>query len=111
MSFLAQLARSSARSAASIRPATAGIHTSTTLNATRHESDPEVLEKGKRANIDQHKNPNAKAEWKEEIASDSEAFVKAVRGSDQSIQELQKESAEKLKGKSREELNQPNMQK
>lgn len=72
--------------------------------ATRHGNDPEILERGKQKILDQH-HPTSKveAEWHEEVASDSEAFVKAIRTevkhSDKDIEQLQKESEKVFKMK------------
>ncbi|KAL7271078.1 hypothetical protein RUND412_006195 [Rhizina undulata] len=49
-------------------------------HATMHENDPEVLEKGKQDVLKKHLDPNEIPHWHEELASDAEAYVKAVRG-------------------------------
>ncbi|KAF8421626.1 hypothetical protein EV426DRAFT_704808 [Tirmania nivea] len=93
--------------------------------ATRHENDAEVkhplkepeswvkayglptttlqiLERGKKEILDQH-HPNSKVEptWREEVASDSEAFVKAIRrevkNTGEDIETITKESEKVLK--------------
>ncbi|KAF8461355.1 hypothetical protein BDZ91DRAFT_851058 [Kalaharituber pfeilii] len=69
---------------------------------TRHENDPEILERGKKRVLDQQK-PGSTEEacWIEEVASDSEAFVKAIRSemkySGKDIGEMTKVSEEIIK--------------
>ncbi|PUU74479.1 hypothetical protein B9Z19DRAFT_1033172 [Tuber borchii] len=49
--------------------------------STRHDNDPEVLEKNKQSILRKHaKGSTEDPHWHEEIASDSEAFVKSYRG-------------------------------
>ncbi|KAI5806728.1 hypothetical protein DFH27DRAFT_356076 [Peziza echinospora] len=72
--------------------------------ATRPDNEAVKLDKGKREVLDgQNPNTPSKAEWHEGMASDSEAFVKAIRSevkhSDKEIQHLQKASEEELKQK------------
>ncbi|KAF8456925.1 hypothetical protein BGX38DRAFT_1160965 [Terfezia claveryi] len=70
--------------------------------ATRHGNDSEILERGKQKVMDQHR-PDSKVEpaWQEEVASDSEAFVKAIRrevkGAGEDIETIVKESEKILK--------------
>ncbi|KAJ6530373.1 hypothetical protein DFH09DRAFT_934329, partial [Mycena vulgaris] len=65
--------------------------------STRHDNDPEVLEREKQRNLSktQHKTstPHEHAPgWNEHLASDSEATVKADRSDHTSAEELQKDT-------------------
>ncbi|KAI5795560.1 hypothetical protein EDC01DRAFT_782133 [Geopyxis carbonaria] len=65
--------------------------------STRHGNDPEVLEKGKQSVLRKHsKNSTEEPHWHEELASDSEAFIKAQRDeidtSKEGIKKLQEET-------------------
>lgn len=78
--------------------------------ATRHGNDPGILERGKKKIMEQH-HPDSKGEpaWHEEVASDSEAFVKAIRrevkNTVEDIETITKESEKLLKeGRAREKL-------
>ncbi|KAI9304154.1 hypothetical protein BJ944DRAFT_231539 [Cunninghamella echinulata] len=62
------------------------------------DNDPKVLEKGKKATLKK----NTK-EWKEELASHSEAIVKADQQNDKSIEDLKEETIQTFKRKEIEE--------
>ncbi|TGZ83718.1 hypothetical protein EX30DRAFT_89815 [Ascodesmis nigricans] len=66
--------------------------------ATRHNNDPDVLEKGKQDILRKHsKGSNEEPHWHEELASDAEAFVKAQRdeieGANDQFRKLQEKTA------------------
>ncbi|CAZ83032.1 unnamed protein product [Tuber melanosporum] len=72
--------------------------------ATRHDNDPEVLEKNKQSLLRKHaKGSTEYPHWHEELASDAEAFVKSYRGeidaSEVEIAKLQKATKKVLETK------------
>ncbi|PWW77740.1 hypothetical protein C7212DRAFT_313898 [Tuber magnatum] len=73
------------RAVVSMRPATAVVGNSGNARlmgtSTRHDNDPEVLERNKQSVLRKHaKGSTEYPHWHEELATDSEAFVKAYRG-------------------------------
>lgn len=66
------------------RPACRLLSTAARLQtggSARHGNDPEVLERGKQSILQKHSKDSKEApHWHEELASDSEAFIKAYRG-------------------------------
>lgn len=67
--------------------------------SSRHENDGQLIEKTKQAALKKHRDGNP--EWHEDLASDSEAFIKATRQEikheDKEIEKLQKETDKLLK--------------
>ncbi|CCX12322.1 hypothetical protein FPQ18DRAFT_253487 [Pyronema domesticum] len=73
------------------------------IGSTRHENDPDVLQKGKESVLRKHSKSSAEEpKWHEELATDAEAFVKAERGeidAKESIEKLQRETKDKASEK------------
>ncbi|KAF3936328.1 hypothetical protein ABW19_dt0209504 [Dactylella cylindrospora] len=64
-----------------------------------HENDPQHLENHKRSSLEEQK--AGKGQWREELASDAEAVIKAerkeIKATGEEIKKLEKETEELLK--------------
>jgi len=79
----------------SLRPTSIANYTG---YSSRHENDPQKLDDHKKEALAEQK--KGQGQWREELASDAEAFIKAerqeIKATDESIKRLQNETNELL---------------